>query len=426
MPEKLSRENISDFRKAGTVQEDAAEGYENKHREDYTPEEVRDYILGLLGLYDAVQEYIEEEKEKYVSNGKGRTTLENAYSSGIAILQHIGIFFHPLSTYGSAMLKRARNLRKDFEKVCGPFTVNIDAESIEYFSSVLSDDIAEDVAAGKLNAIGAMRSGEDGVYGVGALAYYLENDPAGSDIIIRIKWLYVAEEYRERQIASSLLLELMVLAKEFGVAAVSTDISIRSEWSEVVCNWLDKWYYRFTTGFAPEVTFDVPENSTGREIKDMPGTGTYSGTSDKDMRSIYTRFLRKVGYKGHLLNDSLPKGYVDVDTSCYIGDKVSPEGMLLSHILPSGLRRVEYMGAIGDNGKETEQKLIYAFIRGIAIDTKDNRQLIMEANDPELYTFFDKIMPNPKSDMIIEGILMPLDETDDITANDMTEFLREE
>ena len=50
----------------------------------------------------------------------------------------------------------------------------------------------------------------------------------------------------------------------------------------------------------------------------------------------------------------------------------------------------------------------------------------MEANDPELYTFFDKIMPNPKSDMIIEGILMPLDETDDITANDMTEFLREE
>ena len=89
MPEKLSRENISDFRKAGTVQEDAAEGYENKHREDYTPEEVRDYLLGLLGLYDAVQEYIEEEKEKYVSNGKGRTTLENAYSSGIAILQHI-------------------------------------------------------------------------------------------------------------------------------------------------------------------------------------------------------------------------------------------------------------------------------------------------------------------------------------------------
>ncbi len=218
MPEKLSRENISDFRKAGTVQEDAAEGYENKHREDYTPEEVRDYILGLLGLYDAVQEDIEEEKEKYVSNGKGRTTLENAYSSGIAILQHIGIFFHPLSTYGSVMLKRARNLRKDFEKVCGPFTVNIDAESIEYFSSVLSDDIAEDVAAGKLNAIGAMRSGEDGVYGVGALAYYLENDPDGSDIIVRIKWLYVAEEYRERQIASSLLLELLLLAKEHGVA----------------------------------------------------------------------------------------------------------------------------------------------------------------------------------------------------------------
>jgi hypothetical protein len=158
----------------------------------------------------------------------------------------------------------------------------------------------------------------------------------------------------------------------------------------------------------------------------MPGTGTYSGVSDKDLRSIYSRFLRKNGYKGHLLNDSLPKGYVDADTSCYIGDKVSPKGMLLSHILPSGLRRVEYMGAIGDDGKEAEQKLIYTFIRGIATDTKDNRRFLMEANDPELYTFFDKIMPNPKSDMIIEGSLMPLDDAEDITPEDITEFLRGE
>ena len=426
MADTLSREIVKDLIQAGRLDEETVEKASALHFKDYTPENIRDYVTGLLDIYHSATEVIAEEKEKYKSAGKGRKSLEDAYSSGIKVLQHIGSFFHPFSSYGSSMLIRARNLRKEFESICGPYTVRIDADNIKYFKSVLSADTAEDVAVGKLNAIGAMRSGKKGIYGVGALAYYLEKDPAGSEIILRIKWLYVDEDYRERGVAGSLVSEIMVLAKEFGVAAVSTSVSVTSEWSEVVSNWLGSWYVGFTIGLAPENVFDIPGNVNNKAIKFMEGCGSYNTVTQTDFRYMYTRFLRKNGYDGFLLRNDLPADYIDNSSSCYVGDPVSPKGILLSHTLPSGIKRVEYISAAVDNEKDIEQKLMIAFITSLTANSKEHQEFLMEANNPDLYPFFDKALPNPKGDVVLEGLLLPLDATEDITLDDVMDFLQED
>lgn len=423
MADMLSRDIVAEFRKAGTIDEKTADECRRKHYEEYSPDAIKDYVAELLGAYQFAAEAIDDEREKYISSGQGREALENAYTEGLVILHHLGGFFHPFSTYGSSMLRRAREMRKDFEKICGPYTVSIDLKSLKYFMPVLSPSTAEDIAVGKLNAIGAMRSGKDGIYGVGALAYSIERDLTGRDTIIRIKWLYVDEDYRERGIADSLLSEVLALAKEQGVAAIGSDIPVTSEWAEVISYWLGKKHFEFTTGIASENVFSIPGNVNSRVIKSMPGTGSYKDMSEKDFISIYTRFLRKNGYEGYLLGKGLPKGYIDRKASCYAGDPVSPDSMLLSHVLPSGMRRVEYIGSLGDDGKISDQKLILAFLQSITADSKKPQEVLMDVNVPDMYPFFDKAMPNAGGSLVLEGLLLPLEEAEDIKDEDVRGFL---
>ena len=425
MAEMVSSDHIGEFLAAGRLKTGKEEEAAQNKLEEINPDELRDYVRQLITAYEGISEKITEEKEKYVSSGKGRAELEPVYAAAIATLSHIAMIFHPLSSYGSLMLQRARNLRKDFEEVCGPFTVSITEENMNYFKTVLSPDTAEDVKVGKLNALGAMRSGKKGVYGAGALAYCLEKDATGKELVIRIKWLYVDEDYREKEIAGSLLSELMYLAKKYGVSAISFDISISSEWSEVICFWLDKWHFLFTTGIAPENVFDIPGGLNPDVIDKMPETGSYEDVKDKDFVNIYTRYLRKNGYDGYLLRDDLPAGYIDKKASCYFGDSVSPRAMILSHVLPSGLRRVEYMDAHEGEKRVVRQKLLYAFFYSVAYVNKKNQRVLMEVNEPDMYPFFDKALTNPEGDLIYEGLLLPPDSSEDLTEEDVQDFLNE-
>ena len=425
MAEMLSSDQIGGFLAAGILKPGKEEAAVQKKIEELNPDELKGYVRQLLAAYEGISEHITKEKEKYISSGKGRAELEPAYAGAIATLYHIAMIFHPLSEYGSSLLQRARDLRLDFEEFCGPFTVSITEENMKFFNSVLSPDTAEDVKVGKLNALGAMRSGKKGVYGAGALAYCLEKDATGKEMILRIKWLYVDEDFRERDIAGSLLSELMYLAKKYGAAAISIDVSISSEWSEVLCFWLDKWHFQFTTGVAPENVFDIPGGLSPDVIEKMPQTGSYEKVKEKDFVNIYTRYLRKNGYDGYLLRDDLPKGYIDRKASCYFGDSVAPKAMILSHVLPSGLRRVEYMDARENERRVVRQKLLYAFFYSVAYINKKNQRVLMEVNEPDMYPFFDRALTNPEGDMIYEGLLLPPDSTEDVTEEDVQEFLNE-
>ncbi|MCR5012238.1 MAG: hypothetical protein K6A72_07845 [Lachnospiraceae bacterium] len=425
MSKTISSDLIGGFLEAGTLKPGKGEDAAEKKIEELNTDELRDYVRQLFAAYEGISEQITKEKEKYISSGKGRAELEPLYAAAIATMHHIAIIFHPLSTYGISLLQRARDLRMDFEEVCGPFTLSITEENLNYFTSVLSPDTAEDVKVGKLNALGAMRSGEKGVFGAGALAYYLEKDATGKELILRIKWLYVDEDYREREIAGSLLSEVLYLAKKYGAAAVTADISISSEWSEVICFWLDKWHFQFTTGLAPENVFDIPGGLSPKVIEKMPQTGSYEAVKDKDFVNIYTRYLKKNGYDGYLLRNDLPEGYIDKKASCYFGDSVSPKAMILSHVLPSGLRRVEYMDARENERRVVRQKLLYAFFYSVAYINKKNQRVMMEVNEPDMYPFFDKALTNPEGDLIYEGLLLPPDPSEDLTEEDVQDFLNE-
>lgn len=425
MSKTISSDHIGGVLEAGILKPGKGMDAAEKKIEELNPDELKDYVRQLLAAYEGISEQITKEKEKYISSGKGRAELEPAYAAAMATLYHVAMIFHPLSTYGVSLLQRARDLRIDFEEVCGPFTLSITEENLNYFTSVLSPDTAEDVKVGKLNALGAMRSGKKGVYGVGALAYYLEKDATGKELILRIKWLYVDEDYREREVAGSLLSEVMYLAKKYDAAAITADISLSSEWSEVICFWLDKWHFQFTTGIAPENVFDIPGGLSPDVIDEMPQTGSYAKVKDKDFVNIYTRYLKKNGYDGYLLRDDLPAGYIDKKASCYYGDSVSPKAMILSHVLPSGIRRVEYMDARENERRVVRQKLLYAFFYSVAYINKKNQRVLMEVNEPDMYPFFDKALTNPEGDLIYEGLLLPPDSTEDVTEEDVQEFLNE-
>ena len=100
----------------------------------------------------------------------------------------------------------------------------------------------------------------------------------------------------------------------------------------------------------------------------------------------------------------------------------------MSGIVPDvkKIKRVEYISAAVDNEKDIEQKLMIAFITSLTANSKEHQEFLMEANNPDLYPFFDKTLPNPKGDVVLEGLLLPLDATEDITLDDVMDFLQED
>jgi hypothetical protein len=79
-----------------------------------------------------------------------------------------------------------------------------------------------------------------------------------------------------------------------------------------------------------------------------------------------------------------------------------------------------------DNEKRVvRQKLLYAFFYSVAYVNKENQRVLMEVNEPDMYPFFDKALTNPEGDLIYEGLLLPPDSSEDLTEEDVQDFLNE-
>ena len=78
-------------------------------------------------------------------------------------------------------------------------------------------------------------------------------------MIVRIKWLYVAEAFRQKGIANFLIGTLLSQISGINVSAVTADIPAVNDFAEVVTFIFDRWGFTFTTGTTPEFVADIDE-----------------------------------------------------------------------------------------------------------------------------------------------------------------------
>ena len=350
-----------------------------------------------------------------------REPVESIYDMKIYLLSSMARLFNPMSSYGKKKLKEAIKCREEFETLVGPMVSRITPSNFDVFGSVINDDLMEDIKTTRRQALGALRTMDGTTYGVAAVAWHIDGVPGEEKGVLRIDWLYVNEKFRGRNLADFLLGELVALCNESGIEHISVDFSTDSESKQRLAEIFGMWQFFFDAGLDPDIYIRTGDVTNLRRIGEYKkGVKSLSSLDVRTGSRLVAGFFTKTGYKGYLVSGRLPKDYIDMGLSYYIGTPDDCWGLLLAHRAPLGMLRVEYLDCAPGH-EEDVGKLVSAFLGKSLTGYDDNNIMFLSPDFPEVPEFVNKLCPNQLGQYIVEGLLSKPD--DDLDEEDIKKLL---
>ncbi len=402
---EITKENIEKFLYPDLGSEEM-NSIEEEMFKDFDPEEIFRAHKDDLSEFKRCMELLEDMKKSYDPGKNGREDIEHVYILIIDILYHMARRFHPLSEHGKEILKRAADYRKEFEKTHGALISSITKDNAGLFSDVLSEDMTDEIKYGKCRGIGALRTDEEGTFAAGALCYYIENDPADNEPVIRIKWLYVGEEWRGTGVAGSLIGEMAYQMTQIkNISAMTIDYPALIPESDILGELLQEWHFAFRTGLNPEFICNAGD------IKDKDDLKKY-GDKAVSLEGVNLKDLKIKGFRG---------GNFDKMLSFYTGDIKKPDCILLGNLCPSGNLRVEHLYCKEGSEKDVLY-VLSAFLLRAAKGRKDT-EITIPVEAIEVGAILDKLVPEQQTDLLIEGILLRPGIGEDLTGAEVKDLI---
>ncbi len=362
------------------------------HREDM-------YVL------DDLEAHIHKRMSKYSKNGMEIESIEKAYAFKIDILLRMARRFHPLSGYGKKLLADATDCRMTYEKKIYPMVTAITRNNIGLFTTVISEDLCEDIVAGRRSAIGAIRTIKGRTYGAGALVYFLDEVPTYENGVLRIDWLFVNEKFRGRGISHFLIGELMAQAAKEGVENMAISFPAKSEYNLLLGYILGTWHFEFGTGINNDSVIKVGDIKSFNKLSGRKkGAKSLFSLDEKARTHIIKNSLLRFGYRGFL--DDVPTAYFDPEMSFFFGSETKADAVLLAHRMPSGMLRVEFIGYEGSQ-QETKEILISTFLERVLYASNADDLLMIPVDTEETGEYLDELCPRQMGQYSVEGILEP-------------------
>ncbi len=375
---------------------------------DKLPEdrELEEYMAALDEAVDELGNIDEVIKEALESANLGqRGDTEELYLTKIDLLYYLARGFNPLSEYGRDVLGEAKKTRLEFEQLVAPLASRITKRNMDIFAPLMTEELKEEILLGKTDAIGAIRGGSKGSYGAGVIVYNIEADPVEADgCIVRIKWLYVAETFRQKRIAHFLIGTLLSQSAGLKVSGVTVDIPALNDYAEVAAYIFDRWGFVFATGTTPEFMADVEDIEGVDEIAEMAeGVKSLAG-SGGDPAVIIAKYIRKNDRAGMLKSSLVSVDHYNKELCFYTGEWNRAKAMLLTRITASGVLSVELLDAVDDDEEEIK-KLVSAFLMKAMGESGGEARVSVPVEFPGLGEFLDSVCPESTGAYLIEGIL---------------------
>ena len=368
----------------------------------------------------ALAQVAEQKLDAMLKDGKkhSRSVMEDIYTSCMKQLYLLGRRFHPLSDYGKSCIDYAVKKRKEFEATVGPLLTMITKDNIIAFLKVLSPEMQEDILFNRCKAVGIFKGEKTNLYGVGATLFYADKSPVGPETILRVKWMYVHEDYRRLGIAEMMLGELVHIMDEQGFSAMTFDFPMGSDYADIYGELLTKWHFTFATGLAPDFTFIAKNKKLPEYLK-----GKTNGVVGMDKLSppevaklIHTYFTRKQ-VKNFASYLKKPRDYYDLSLSCFVGEASHPVGLLLAHKSGSGRIVIEYLGTHSKKGGRYVVRLLrYAVNKVVSLYGVD-AELFMPIDTYEKGEAMDILFPRQTAGRLVEGILAPPFSDENVTID---------
>ena len=361
-----------------------------------------------------IKEALKETEGKDLREFELRERLEILYLEKIGIKLQAARLFNPMSEFGRLALKSALETQKEYEDRVGALISLVTNDSIRKYRPLMTEDVMEDIMVGKTQAIAALRYREDAVYAAGILAYSVDADRLSENLVVRIEWLYVAEEFRGGGIADQLLGNLIGKCIDLKIENITFDFPEEAEFAQAYYNIFSDWHFTFSSGISSDLVAEVSGDNVKKNVEAMAYTAQpIEELSEKEFRDVAKSLLSDKTLE-RMLNGEFPPGYYDPKLSC-VARKDSLNGMLLAHRLPSGLVRTEYLG--WDKGSGGAIKGLISFLAVKSLEVYGSGTMIsVPVESDELAGFIDEIFPvQLRKPMIEAALFAPLfDEDTDI------------
>lgn len=146
------------------------------------------------------------------------------------------------------------------------FVVTVNEKNRSLFEHMIPEEFFEPLDKEGHYVLGAIGEDEYGMYAAGVLSFDVVDDYDGETrfLIGMLRWLYVAEEFRNRGAADALMEEFFRLLAHAGIELAIFDMPFNTQYDEL-CFYLEGWGFsffltdRFELRLSMKEVLEVPE-----------------------------------------------------------------------------------------------------------------------------------------------------------------------
>ena len=289
------------------------------------------------------------------------------------------------------------------------FVVTVNEKNRSLFEHMVAEEFFDPLDKEGHYVLGAIGEDEYGMYAAGVLSFDVIDDYDGESRVLigLLRWLYVAEEFRNRGAADALMEEYFRLLAHAGIELAILDLPFNTQYDEL-CMYLEGWGFSFflTERFELRVTME--------EVKAVPELWGKASTNVVPLHKLDKEELKRIIRKAEELNDIDPdfrdkiKG-CDKNVSSVVYRDGEIQGLAVIYPITSDILEISLFRMFEKNASDMKD-LFYYTSEHILERYGEQVQIRGLCRDVVSANMIGKLFPHIEPLLVHRGVCLTLDE----------------
>ena len=289
------------------------------------------------------------------------------------------------------------------------FVVTVNEKNRSLFEHMVAEEFFDPLDKEGHYVLGAIGEDEYGMYAAGVLSFDVIDDYDGESRVLigLLRWLYVAEEFRNRGAADALMEEYFRLLAHAGIELAILDLPFNTQYDEL-CMYLEGWGFSFflTERFELRVTME--------EVKAVPELWGKASSNVVPLHKLDKEELKRIIRKAEELNDIDPdfrdkiKG-CDKNVSSVVYRDGEIQGLAVIYPITSDILEISLFRMFEKNASDMKD-LFYYTSEHILERYGEQVQIRGLCRDVVSANMIGKLFPHIEPLLVHRGVCLTLDE----------------
>lgn len=354
--------------------------------------------------------------------------IERAYTGLLDAHFKAAKVINPLGGFGKERLLKALEVLRKFESEYWPLMTRVTPNNLKVFHNLIPDEHYDDIMAGRKHALGAIRMKAGRSCCAGVAVYRIDVQTITMAPVIKLDWIYVAQDFRNRGVANMLMAELAGLALQNEETFISVNVNIpddsdqemRDEF-EALEGFIRTWNFRLSVDAGRLFYINLESLKDNKYFSEQAeGVRSLSelGLGGRDM---IQRFFRKSNkdYDDRMRIFAYEhQDFFDPDVSCAIVTGGVITALFLVHRYISGVYRYEIIRCSHNTDPIVFLQLLRHGYRSALAKGDGNGMLFGTFESAEGYMTVAKLIPDALILPQLAGVLVPPGLRDTVSGAD--------